>query len=248
MGRPLSLLLRAFVFILATSAFFPSAEAKTTNAQLLYDSVTKEDVTANTAMVLRKEGAQILLEVSALATGKGTQFRTWVPDKIILLLGKDRLKSSTLVPYYLEKESVVTNLAPALFAIIGAQYAAGARKAEAAKGTPCSQSGESEAPGQERGKVARAIDQAAMAGGMTLLAKQAKGQMEGRKATFDVTTELSRLGNAVVLLRIVNTDTGRINVANTPSEIQVKIPAKFTEGQNLLIMVTPTITHAEDDQ
>ena len=191
----------------------------TTNAQLLYDSVTKDDVTVNTAMVLKKEGDKVLLEVSALSTGKGTQFRTWVTDKMILLLGKDRLKSSTMVPYYLEKESVVGNLAPALFAIIGAQYAADAHKAEAAKGTACSQSGESEAHEHERGKVARAIDQAGMAGGMTLLAKQAKGQMEGRKATFDVTTELSRLGNAVVLLRIVNTDTSRINVANAPGEI-----------------------------
>lgn len=220
-----------------------------TDAQLIYDAASQGDITLNTAMVLKASGDKLLLEVSALATGKGTEFRTWVPESIVLLAGKDKVKPTATTPYYVAKESAVGNLAPALFAVIGARSAADVEKAKASPGTACSQSSESgEAHEHERGKVARAIDEAGMAAGMTLLASQAKGQIEGRKAVFDVTQHAGELLNSSILFRILNTEPTRINIANAPREIQMKVPAKFTEGRNLLLMVKPTVTRSPDNE
>ncbi len=198
-------------------------------AQLLYDTVTKSGCTVNTAMVLRMEGGKTLLDVSMLGTGKGASFRSWEPERMSLLVGKHKLKPVATAPYFVEKESAMAGLAPILFAAIAVENAADARKAESSKGTPCPLTGKTEGEHKrERGKMGRAIDEAGMAAGLSLLASQAKGQIQGMRATFDVTGHEHELQGAKIAARLVNTNQERINLTNESHEVDASVPANFT--------------------
>lgn len=196
--------------------------------QMLYNSAKEGDCTVNTALVLKTEGGRTLLEASVLPTGKGTNFRTWVPERINLILGKDKLKPVSTQNYYVEKEAALNRLAPVLFAAIAADYAMHAREAESKKGTVCPITGKVEEDHKaDRGKFGRAIDEASMVAGLSTLASQAKGQIEGRRVTFDVTGREKELQAANLLVRASNTDTSRINISNELKEVEVKVPVGF---------------------
>ena len=198
-------------------------------AQLLYDTVTKDNCTVNTAMVLRMEDGKTLLDVSMLGTGKGANFRSWEPERMSLLFGQHKLKPVTTTPYFVEKESAAAGLAPILFAAIAVEDAADARKAESSKGTPCPLTGKTEGEQKrKRGKLGRAIDEVGMVAGLSLLASQAKGQIQGMRATFDVTGHEHELRGAKVAARIINANQERINLSNEPNEVDVNVPVNFT--------------------
>ncbi len=72
-----------------------------------------------------------------------------------------------------------------------------------------------------------AIDTVSMVAGLSTLASQAKGQIEGRRVTFDVTGREKELGDSRLLVRAVNTETSRINISNEAKEVDVKIPVSF---------------------
>ena len=64
-----------------------------------------------------------------------------------------------------------------------------------------------------------------------MLASQAKGEIEGRRVTCDVTGREDQLRAATIQARLVNTDTAntnRINLANEPNERPIKVPVTFT--------------------
>jgi len=198
-------------------------------AQLLYDIVTKNDCTINTAMVLRMEGGKTLLDVSILGTGKGGSFRSWEPERMSLLFGKHKFKPVTTTPYFVEKESAMAGLAPILFAAIAMEDAAEARKAESSKGTPCPLTGKTEGgEKRKRGKLGRAIDEIGMTAGLSLLASQAKGQIQGMRATFDVTGHEHELQGAKIAARLTNTNQDRLNLSNEAHEVDATVPVNFT--------------------
>ena len=185
--------------------------------QLLYNSAKSGDVNSQVGTALRaaceedpcagqvepKSGTPMRLETSMLSSGTDTQGRNWVPEHPVLRLSKDRLKPCHTESFYVTKEATVT-LAPAIFAAISADYADDARTAEASKGTSCHAS-----EGGGRTKRETPQERAAKAAAIGLLASQAKGQIEGLRATFDVTGREAALKDAKLQADIVNEITQR---------------------------------------
>lgn len=211
---------------------------------LLYNSVKKKKVTSEAAMVLRDAGPQDedcftcsriswvevakgecaatssdkVLEVAILSTGKSIDFRHWQPEKFTLILGEERIRPCEKDYFYVVKESVARDAAVVTFIALGSQYEADAQQCSESAGTCHSSS--SGGARSKRGKIAKGIDRAGMAAGLGLLASQAKGQLTGLKAKFNVTAREGQLRNGQLEAKIVNVDTHK--------QITINIPVEFT--------------------
>lgn len=211
----------------------PACCAKKT-AQLLYDSTKGGGVNSEVGMVLRAAceddpcagqvkptpGAPLRLEASLLSRGTDVHGRNWVPENPTLKVGKERLKPCATEPFYVTKEAT-TNPAPAIFAAISADYADDAKTAEASRGKSCSasQSGSAHPGKQKDSHQERAVKAAALG----LLASQAKGQIEGLRATFDVTGKEDQLRDAKVQATVIN--------EVTQQKVQLNLPVRFESGE-----------------
>lgn len=223
------------------------------NEQALYNDVKFSEGTVSAACVLKQRPGQSLLETSLIATGEGANFRTWELQDIRLILeGGEKAKHTASQPYYISKESAQSNLVTALFVAIAVQYASCARNAQASKGKACPLSqGEGEHQ-EEQGKFTKAIEDTAHTAALAALISQSKGEIKGRRVTFDVTNQEDKLSGAQVIARLVNTDPPRIATAGLQTNRVVKIPLLFMdreknkEKEELLIQVTPAITHEEE--
>ncbi|MBI4354799.1 MAG: hypothetical protein HY595_06130 [Candidatus Omnitrophica bacterium] len=185
--------------------------------QVLYDSAKSGSVNSEVGSALRaaceedpcagkaeaKAGAPMRLETSVLSTGSDVHGRNWVPENPMLRVGKERLKPCQTEPFYATKEAT-TNAAAVVLAAISDDYADDAKAAEASKGASCHASG-----GDREAKRDSPQERAAKAAAIGLLASQAKGQIEGLRATFDVTGKEDRLQNAVLEADVVNEVTQR---------------------------------------
>lgn len=240
---------------MATTACTPA------NDQALYKTVETSDVKSEVAMVLKqtcdhgcvadsgtgKPGAQVLLEVSILSRGSGEGGRNWVPEKPVLKVGDKTIKPSSQERFYVTKESVAKNAAVPLFAAIGGMYEGVAEEAAGSEGKVCPVTGKKlESETHERGEVARSIDRAGMAAGLGLLASQAKGQITGTRACFEVPKEAID-GNTPMVLK------GSVRNEATQKTVYLKdIPVvgflfaqqgKESENKDLQIMVTPQVVN-----
>lgn len=188
--------------------------------QVLYDSAKSGGVSSEVGSALRaaceddpcagkvepKPGAPMRLETSLLSTGTDVQGRNWVPEKPALRLGKERLKPCHTEPFYVTKESS-TNAAAVVLTAISADYADDAQAAEASKGTSCTASHSGASHEARRRDTPQ--ERAAKAAALGLLTSQAKGQIEGLRATFDVTGKSDRLRDVVIEADLVNEVTQR---------------------------------------
>ena len=178
--------------------------------QLLYDSISAAGVDSKIGAALRVAcekdpchpvpepgaGPPTRLETSILSTGKDAHGRDWVPEHATLKLGKARLRPCHTESFYVTREAA-TRGAAAVFIAISAAYAGDAKTAEAAKGTSCHASEE----GSRRETVRERATKAAALG---LLVSQAKGQVKGLRATFDVTGRADLLKHAELQADVVN--------------------------------------------
>lgn len=151
------------------------------------------------------------LEVSILSTAPGPGGRNWVPERPTLKLGKERLKPCHTEPFYVVKESGNTSMAVAVMATLGVGED-DARAAEASEGSPCHAGG-----GQAKRDTPQ--ERAARAAAMSLLASQAKGQIKGLRATFDVTGWEAQLKDAKLDADIVNDVTQKKERLNLPMRL-----------------------------
>lgn len=197
-------------------------------AQVLYDSVSSDGVTSQVGSVLRSTcgedpcagkstvrgaGIPTHLEISILSTGPDTHGRNWVPESPILRLGKEHLRPCHTEPLYVIKESSAKVAAVALITAIGSQYEEDARRAEASPGSAC------HAQEDHRSPAKKAADRAARGAAMGLLASQAKGQIEGLRATFNVTGREQQLQDATLQALIVN--------EITQQKVPMRLPVRF---------------------
>ena len=209
----------------------PACCAKKT-AQLLYDSAKSGGVKSEVGAALRaaceedpcagkvppKPGTPMRLETSMLSSGTDVHGRNWVPENPVLRLGKERLKPCHAEPFYVTKEAT-TNAAAAVLSAISTDYEDDAHTAEAAKGASCHAS--------EGGKGAKRDspqERAAKATALGLLLSQAKGQIEGLRATFDVTGREAALKDAKLQADIVNEVTQRRE--------RLTMPVQFNAGES----------------
>jgi len=133
------------------------------------------------------------ITVSAIATGKGADFRKWKIANMRLDIADTKLKPApdTSDNFYVTRESLFRYPAAIVFAAIGTQY---------------------EVPGIATGSVAGVMGKIGMAAGLGLLTSQAKGEITGLKSVFRLDkTALSDFKTKSGILRITiqNTDDHR---------------------------------------
>ncbi len=187
---------------------------------MLYDSTQSGGVTSDVGSVLRtaceddpcasKKGHEpkpgepppTRLETSILSSGPDVHGRNWVPENPQLVVGKQRLRACAQSKFYVPKETAAKQSAVAVFVAIGSQYEDDAETAQESKGTACS-SGQSH-EGKKTSKGPTAQERAATAAAVSLLASQAKGEITGLRATFDVTGMEGKLKGAKLQADVVN--------------------------------------------
>jgi len=201
-------------------------------ARMLYDTArSADDVTSDVGSVLRGGGCpddpckatqaapdgqrSKRLEVSILSTAPGPNGRNWVPENPTLTIGKERIKPCAKEPLYAIKETGTKNLAVAVMAALSVDEE-DAHAAEASKGTACPS-------GEHAPKRDTPQEHAAKAAAMSLLASQAKGQITGLRATFDVTGKEAQLHDAKLQADIVN--------EVTQKKVRMSLPVRFESGE-----------------
>lgn len=183
-----------------------------------YKNVTMDDVSCNAGILYKPmPDGTMDIEVSALATGKGIDFRRWNVAGIKLNVDGERIWPQRTDSYGVTKESASRDAAVVVFAAFGSQYERYADQAES--GEVCPVTGQKkEAPQRKGGEVERAIDKAGMSAGLGLLASQAKGQITGKKSTFKLNGEqLKNIDEKDVIEISLEHENGR-------DRKQVKIP------------------------
>jgi len=186
---------------------------------LLYGSISKEDTTSEVAFVLTRQGGRTLLESSILTTGKGAEYRRWVPEGSSLVMPFGRLAPVQTSNFYPRKESLAGGAAPLIFAAIGSQYQKDAAKASYSPGVACEVS---PSQGVKKSTMSNAINRVGMAAGLGLLTSKSGGDLKGVRNTFDVTGHEAELKEARLQFSVVNRNAHK----SLPVSLSVKLDAK----------------------
>ncbi len=136
--------------------------------EIHYRNVKLENCECHIGIVYTKARDKNSIAVSAVATGKGAEFRKWNVSSIRLVVDGDRIRPDSEERFYVTKESLFRVPAAVLFAAIG--IAAGVNTGGS---------------GLEKGVAA-----AGLGLGMGLLVLAAKGEINGTKSVFTVNKEL----------------------------------------------------------
>lgn len=135
-----------------------------------------------TAYKMRSDGMDV--DVAALPTGKGADFRKWTVDEVKLDVDGKTIEPSREEDFYVARESVAKEAAVATFVALGSQYRRCAEGAES--GEVCPVTGQRKEASERKDTSQDAIDKAGMAAGLGLLSSQAKGEIKGKKASFNL--------------------------------------------------------------
>lgn len=127
-----------------------------------YKQFRLEKASCDAAVSYRTAEEGLDIAVSAIAYGKGAEFRKWSVTDIRLNIGLERVRPERSGKFYVEKESLFRFPAAIVFAAIGTQI-----------GAPL--------PGPGEG-----IARAGAAVGLGLLALQAKGSIAGENCVFNL--------------------------------------------------------------
>jgi len=186
-----------------------------------YKRFKLERVTCDAAVVYQPLASGMDVAVSAIAFGRGAEFRKWTISRIRLNIERRRVRPAKSGKFYVRKESLFRIPAAVLFAAIGTQIDVGGSALE-----------------QGIGKAGAAI-------GLGLLVLQAKGEIGGEQCVFNIDAELLEKiveGRDFIEIIIENTDlhledTVRIGLVKK-SEAQVIRPDyKLMSSSDLIKMV-----------
>jgi len=127
-----------------------------------YRNIKMENCSCHVGVRYKKQAQNTMMAVSAVATGKGAEFRKWDITAIRLIVGGDRIWPDREDKFYVRKENFFRVPAAILFAVIGAEagYHMGGS-------------------GLDRG-----IASVGLAAGLGLLTLAAKGEITGQKGFF----------------------------------------------------------------
>lgn len=155
-----------------------------------YKTVQVKKVSCEIGVLYRQlPNGDMEIEVSVLATGKGSKLRDWSVDDIKLDINGELVRNTGSIKFYASKESIFRYPAAVVFAAIGTQYERYA--GNCSSGDVCPVTGESQGGTRSTGAIADGIDKTGMAVGLGLLTSQAKGEITGTKNTFLLNRELA---------------------------------------------------------
>jgi len=156
------------------------------------------------------------VDVASMATGKGAEFRKWEVTDTKIDTESGLVRPSSYDNIYSTQESVFAKPAAVVFTALGAAYGIYADKCSSG-GSTCPVTGGSAGGGVERGDLARGIDTAGLAVGLGLLTAQAKGEITGQRAAFNLTEEEARNIKGVKLV---------VEHRGTGKKKRIKVPIK----------------------
>ncbi|MFH0764746.1 MAG: hypothetical protein V1927_07090 [Candidatus Omnitrophota bacterium] len=167
-----------------------------------YKKFKLENVSCDAGMLYRKTDNGMEIGVSAIATGRGAEFRKWNVADIRLYIDAERIRPDKSDKFYVKKESFFRIPAAVLFAILGTQIDVGGSSLE------------------------KGIAKAGMAAGLGLLVLQAHGEITGEARVFNLDKDLEDKivgGRDAVEITVENEDlhekqTIRIGIAKTIAE------------------------------
>ena len=200
--------------ILADEEGNPKPDKKQTE-WLQYENVKEEDFDVNVGFRYDRKEKGMEVDVTAVATGKGADFRKWEVTDTKLVIGGKTVRPGEYDRFYGKKESIFRWPATFVFGAIGTQYQRYGPACSSGQVCPVGSQGE------KVGGVANVIDKAGMTAGLALLTSQAKGEITGQKSTFkldeDLADEMDKKGNYIKLI-----------VENKEKNIKkrIKIPVK----------------------
>lgn len=130
--------------------------------ELEYKRFRLERETCDVAVMYAPLPSGMDVAVSAIAFGKGSEFRKWTISEIRLNIERIRVKPNKAGKFYVTRESFFTIPAAVLFAAIGTQIDVGGSSLE------------------------KGIAKAGAAIGLGLLVLQAKGEIDGQQCVFNM--------------------------------------------------------------
>jgi hypothetical protein len=178
----------------------PAGEKK--EGAIQYKSIKKRDISCDIGTLYKNTpDGGLDVTVSAIAKGKGSDFRKWKVKDIKLDIDGDAIRPGEAELFYSVKESVFRVPAAVVFAAIGTQYER--YSSSCSGGEVCPVTGQPTG-GREQGAISRGIDKAGMAAGLGLLVAQAKGEITGSKCVFKLDKDTAdRLSKKNGKIRIV---------------------------------------------
>jgi len=147
------------LILLAGQAAFSQEEAQ-------YKKFKLRNSSCDVAILYRKTDAGIEIGASAIAMGKGAEFRKWDISDIRLYIDGERIRPDKSGKFYVKKESFFRIPAAVLFAALGTQIDVGGSDLE------------------------QGIAKAGMAIGLGLLVLQAEGDIAGERRIFNLDKDL----------------------------------------------------------
>ena len=177
---------RLAAFLLALSLFLP-AVLFADNEEMQYRCVRLEKVTCDVGVLYKDAGGGREIAVSAIATGKGANFRKWRVTDIRLRVNGEAVRPVESGKFFVREESIFRIPAAVVFAAIGVMY---------------------EPPAGASG-LQRGIGKAGMAIGLGLLVWQAKGDIAGERCKFkldDVPAPGEESGKDAIEITVENPD------------------------------------------
>lgn len=184
--------LTTFVFCAASLFAQPQMQE-----EVSYKSFKLEKADCDTAIQYTRAPRGIDIGVSAIATGKGADFRKWSIADIKLHIDDESIPPDQSDKFYVKRESLFRIPAAVLFAALGTQITGSGNSLE------------------------KGITAAGMAVGLGLLVWQAKGEITGQRCIFHLDKDAARKafsGKNFAEIRLENTeehwqDTVKIGIA-----------------------------------
>ena len=136
--------------------------------EIEYKKFKFEDFSCDAGVSCKKTQQGLAVAISAIATGKGTEFRKWSITGIKLRIGEQRLKPDKEGKFYVTEESLFRVPGAVVFAAIGAlgDYS--------------------------RNDFNNTVSKVGVALGMGLIALQAKGEITGERCVFYLPAEFTK--------------------------------------------------------
>lgn len=173
------------VAIFLSAAVFFSASAAFADEEIEYKRFKFDNVTCDTAINCKETPKGAEIGTSAVATGRGANFRKWKVADIKLHIGDERMPPDSAGIFFVREESIFRIPAAVVFAALGTQVDFGGNG------------------------LARGITAAGAAIGLGLLVWQAKGDIAGQRAFFTLDKDTAKKafgGSGFAEIRVENED------------------------------------------
>lgn len=204
----------SLILILILIPIRPAFSQKEEEVQ--YKKFKFENASCDVGIVYAKREDIRYIGVSAIAIGKGAEFRKWDITDIKLNIDQERIKPDRAGKFYVRKESFFRIPAAVLFAAIGTQVDVSGSDLE------------------------KGIAKAGMAVGLGLLVLQAQGEITGQRCVFNLNKEVEDKiveGRDAIEITLENQDiheknTIRIGIAKVSAEA-ANVPdfGRMTKGE-----------------